>query len=356
MTPERAAIVTLRPKIEPDRRIGHLVVIAAAETPGHWIAQCKHPLCSNRQPKGEYSEEVLLAATVSTCGCNYPRNADFQEYNTWKQARARCRNPRHAHYSDYGGRGISFDKSWDDFKVFYRDMGPRPTKQHQLHRNDNDAGYSPSNCTWKMPAQHLGPGMRRAPKSAPIVTAVTAPISTELEAKVQAMISSELLLNEIVARVMGGTPEQLRAEAEAKRQAEGEADRRAEAEAEAEFQADILEAEAEFQAELRQANGHDKPRRKRNGASTNIGDLVHERLFQGWNSGIIPSPASYQDYVEQYRLHEALLLKREPHLTLSKATRTTRRKTAQKLKSRSVSGRVTSTPRLSMGKTENMHQ
>ena len=229
------AITTLPPKITVNRQIGYFVIVAAAETPGHWIAQCQHPQCSNRRPKREYGEEVLLSATVSTCGCKYTANADFPEYNTWKQARARCRNLRHEHYPDYGGRGIRFDERWDDFKVFFRDMGPRPTKLYQLHRTDNDGHYSPGNCKWTMPAGHLGPGMRRAPRSAPTSpTVVATPIDDKLEGKVKDMIRKEQLKAEIVGRVMSKTPpEQLHAEMEA----------------EAEVQAQLKEAEAEFQAE-----------------------------------------------------------------------------------------------------------
>lgn len=226
--------VTARPKIAVDSRVGHLVIVEEAETPGGWIARCQHPRCSNRKPKREYSEDVLLSGAVSTCGCNYTRNADFPEYNVWKQARARCRNPRHKFYPSYGGRGIGFDDRWDDFKSFYRDMGPRPTEQHQLHRVDNDKSYSPSNCTWMMPAQHLGPGMRRQPKFQEPGFFVPGSIDNELEAKVRDLIRKERIKADISARVLTGKTAAQR-----------------EAEAKAKLQADKLKTQADFQAKLR---------------------------------------------------------------------------------------------------------
>lgn len=49
---------------------------------------------------------------------------------------------------DYGGRGITVCRQWENFSDFLADMGERPSPDHQLERIDNDKGYKPGNCKW----------------------------------------------------------------------------------------------------------------------------------------------------------------------------------------------------------------
>jgi hypothetical protein len=72
------------------------------------------------------------------------------EYKCWQQIKARCLNPTHRAYPDYGGRGITVHPDWsDDFMAFYRHVGPRPSKRHSLDRLNNARGYEPGNVAWK---------------------------------------------------------------------------------------------------------------------------------------------------------------------------------------------------------------
>lgn len=67
--------------------------------------------------------------------------------------KARCRNPKNPRFSDYGGRGITFDPRWDAFPAFLADMGERPTPAHTLERTRNNEGYGPGNCVWATQAE-----------------------------------------------------------------------------------------------------------------------------------------------------------------------------------------------------------
>lgn len=94
--------------------------------------------------------DLLRKHTVS-CGC-YNRERDkthgrtgTSEWNTYRDAKNRCTNPRHHAYKDYGGRGIKF--LFTSFEQFFDLLGERPFKL-QLDRIDNDGHYEPTNVKW----------------------------------------------------------------------------------------------------------------------------------------------------------------------------------------------------------------
>ncbi len=69
---------------------------------------------------------------------------------------ARCHNPKHPSYKDYGARGITVCDEWrHSFESFFNYFGPQPEQRtasgraaYSIERINNDAGYCPGNIRW----------------------------------------------------------------------------------------------------------------------------------------------------------------------------------------------------------------
>lgn len=69
-------------------------------------------------------------------------------FRTWQGMHRRCEDPGAKGYENYGGRGISVCERWGDFWNFADDMGPKPSANHSIDREEVDGNYEPGNCRW----------------------------------------------------------------------------------------------------------------------------------------------------------------------------------------------------------------
>lgn len=144
--------------ISPKQRFGRLTTIWRDLTKldkKHMYWDCK---CDCGNIISVQSSSLNTGATKS-CGCLQKESiarirtthgqTGTTEYSSWKNMKNRCTNSRNKRYIDYGGRGIKVCSEWlDSFETFLKDMGPKPTYEHTLERNNNDGNYEPSNCRW----------------------------------------------------------------------------------------------------------------------------------------------------------------------------------------------------------------
>lgn len=132
------------------------VVIRKGLRKGHSLCRCA---CGTER---EVSNRNLRQGTSSSCGCLQRKvslaafiesgrlgGGRTKEYRAWFNMRARCFNPEHRQYGNYGGRGITVCDRWQDFANFLADVGPKPSPKHTLDRHpDNDGNYEPGNVRW----------------------------------------------------------------------------------------------------------------------------------------------------------------------------------------------------------------
>lgn len=105
-------------------------------------------------------EAGLKSGDIQSCGCLSRELSSKRRTkhglsshplrHTYAGMLARCYDPRHPGFKNYGARGITVCDRWrgeQGLENFIGDMGERP-KGLTLDRKDNDGNYCPENCKW----------------------------------------------------------------------------------------------------------------------------------------------------------------------------------------------------------------
>jgi hypothetical protein len=152
-----AAANFINPPIEIGQEFHRWTIIGTAE-PGktgkkHWTCQCS---CGTIKVVSQCN---LYSGGSKSCGCFHNEVASrihkthgqskTSEYKIWKGIKKRIFDEKEPGFVNYGGRGITMDKTWaNSFEAFIAHIGPRPSRFHTVERKDNNKGYEPDNVKW----------------------------------------------------------------------------------------------------------------------------------------------------------------------------------------------------------------
>lgn len=141
------------------QKFGLLTVIDKAGSSSnatYWRCLCE---CGNTV---KVSGGNLKTGHTTSCGCKRKRSpsrthgkSNTRLYYVWQNMINRCRNPKVADYHNYGGRGISVCKEWQESFQAFSDWAyangyiPNAKRgEFTLDRKNPEENYCPDNCRW----------------------------------------------------------------------------------------------------------------------------------------------------------------------------------------------------------------
>jgi hypothetical protein len=99
---------------------------------------------------------MLNKEEIKKANDNYKKRYPWR--NHYDKARYRCENKKYACYDFYGGRGIKFLMTVDDFRDLWFENKAWLLKRPSIDRIDNNGDYVKSNCRFIEQSENLKRG------------------------------------------------------------------------------------------------------------------------------------------------------------------------------------------------------